>query len=80
MALESRLRNVFAAVLGVDPEGLSKDDSPQTIADWDSVNHIHLILALESEFGVAFDPGEIGDLVTVGAIADRLAGASNTDG
>jgi len=80
MALENRLRDVFAAVLGVDPAGLSEADSTHTIADWDSVNHIHLILALESEFGVVFDPGEIGDLVTVGAIADRLAGASGTDG
>ncbi len=80
MALESRLRDVFAAVLGVDPEGLSEEDSPHTIPDWDSVNHIHLILALESEFGVAFDPGEIGDLITVRAIADRLAGPAAAGG
>ena len=80
MALESRLREVFAAVLGVDPTTLSVDDSPNTIADWDSVNHIHLILALEGEYGVAFDPGEIAELVTVGVIAERLAGSSGTDG
>ncbi len=80
MVLDPRLREVFAAVFGLDPEGLTKDDSPASIAEWDSVNHIHLILSLESEYKVSFDPGEIGELSTVGAIADRLARFAGADG
>ena len=80
MVLDQRLRRVFASVFGVDPDRLAEDDSPTSIPDWDSVNHIHLILSLESEFGVSFDPGEIGELSTVGAIAHRLARPVENDG
>ncbi len=69
---KDRLGTIFAAVLGIESENLSDSDSPGTIAKWDSVNHIHLILAIEGEFGIQFNPGEIADLNSVGAIRDRL--------
>lgn len=67
-----RLTTIFAAVFGVDSATLGDSDSPGTIAHWDSVNHIHLILAIEEEFNIQFDPGEIASLDSVGAIRDRL--------
>ncbi len=73
MEIDPRIRSVFAAVFEVDPETLAETDSPATIAGWDSVNHIHLILSLEGEFSVSFDPAEIAELNSVGAIAARLA-------
>jgi len=69
---QDRLATIFSAVLGIDSANLSDTDSPGTIAKWDSVNHIHLILAIEGEFGIQFSPGEIADLNSVGAIRDRL--------
>ncbi len=78
--LDPRLRQIFASVFGIDPDSLGEEDSPTSIPEWDSVNHIHLILSLESEFGVSFDPGEIGELSTVAAIASRLERFAGADG
>jgi acyl carrier protein len=72
MTLDARLRGVLADTLGVDAGKLNDDDSPRTIPGWDSVNHIQLILALEAEYAVQFDPGEIADLNSVQAIRRRL--------
>ncbi len=72
MSLDTRLREVFASVFGIDASQISDDDSYTTIPDWDSVNHIHLILSLEGEFGIQLDPGEIAELITVAAIKERL--------
>ena len=80
MTADARLRNVFASVFGTDPEHLTDDDSPRTIAGWDSVNHIHLVLALEAEYGVQFDPGEVAGLTSVALIRQRLAGAAPSHG
>ena len=70
--LDSRLRQVLASVFNVDAAKLTDADSPKTITEWDSVNHMHLILSLEAEFGIQFDAGEIAELVTVGAIRQRV--------
>jgi acyl carrier protein len=72
LSLDSSLRSIFAAVFGVKASALTDADSPLTIEGWDSVNHIQLILALESEFGIQFDPDEIAELNSFGIIRERL--------
>jgi acyl carrier protein len=76
VSVDQRLRAVVAAVLGVDGTALADGDSPETIQAWDSVAHMQLVMALEAEFGVEFDPGEIGELVSVGALRARLNGVA----
>ncbi len=63
---------MFASVLGVEPSRLSDADSPETIAGWDSVNHIQLCLAVEAEFGIEFDPDELAVLNSFQAFRERL--------
>ena len=78
MAVERRLQAIFEAVFGPEISPLSDHDSPSTIKGWDSLNHVSLILALESEFGVQFDAEEIANLISVGAIQRRLESASGS--
>ena len=73
MTMQERLLGVFQAVFGGAVVALADDDSPETIDGWDSANHVNLILALEAEFGVAFEADEIAELTTVAAITERLA-------
>ena len=51
-----------AAVAGGRP------DSPGD-SDWDSVEHLNLILALEMQFGIEFEPEEIEQMKSIGQIA-----------
>ena len=75
MDRRQRLLRVIQSVLGCDPHAVSNDDGPRTIAGWDSIAHLNLILAIEQEFGVHFDTAEIPNLMTVGTILARLADA-----
>ncbi len=52
-SVEDRLYQTIAEVLGVVPGALSEESSPETIASWDSLNHLNLVMALESEFKIA---------------------------
>ena len=74
--MDPRLRDVVAAVLGVDGSAITDTDSPRTIPQWDSVTHLQLLLALESEFGVQFSPDEMAQLSTIGLIRQRLSDGS----
>ena len=49
---EEKLKHVVASVFGVDPEAIDENASVDTIANWDSLNHMKLVLALEEQFNV----------------------------
>jgi acyl carrier protein len=70
--MDRRFRHVIEAVLAVDGGALKDSDSPRSIPQWDSVTHLQLLLALESEFGVQFTPEEMAKLSTIGLIRERL--------
>jgi acyl carrier protein len=70
--MEDRVRNVLAAVLGVDPAQINEETSAQTIAAWDSLAQIKLIVALEDEFAIQLPDDTAGRLHTYRAITAAL--------
>jgi acyl carrier protein len=67
-----RVRRVAADVFQLTPDGVERSSSPETIEAWDSVQHLNLILALESEFDVQFEPEEFEGMKSVGQITDLI--------
>lgn len=57
--MDERIQRVMAAVLGVAEESLNENTSAYSIANWDSLRHMNLIVALEEEFGVRFGDDDI---------------------
>lgn len=71
--LKTRVRAVVAATFGVPVASITADTGSQNLEAWDSMNHIHLIVALEAELGVSFEPERAIELTTVGAIEAAVA-------
>lgn len=69
-----RVRQIVADVFQLEPQSVIAESSPATVEKWDSINHLNLMLALESEFGVAFAPEEIDHLDSVAVIVRALEG------
>jgi acyl carrier protein len=70
--LFDRVRAIAADVLEVSPATVSADSSPETIDTWDSVHHLNLVLALEQEFNLQFEPEEIDQMKDIQHILDIL--------
>ena len=68
-----RTRAITADIFGVPVEQVLPQSSPDTIENWDSINHLNLVLALEQEFGIQFTPEEIEQLLSVELIVALLA-------
>lgn len=66
------LRNILADILEISPDQVTPDLGVGAVDSWDSFGHLQLILAVESEFGVQFDPQRIPDLTTVALLQDEL--------
>lgn len=64
-----RLNEVFRDVFDDDSITVNETTTAADIEDWDSLNHITLIDAVESEFGVRFTMGEVSGMKNVGEMA-----------
>jgi acyl carrier protein len=62
--MEERLKKIMSQVFDTPVESINKVSSPDTIDNWDSVNHINLVLALEQAFGVSFESEEIIEIMS----------------
>jgi acyl carrier protein len=71
-AVNERIRRVVASVFGVPESAITAQSSNQTIPDWDSLNIINLMIAIESEFGITLSVDEATDLLSVQKIQALL--------
>ncbi len=71
-ALPASLREVIADTLELSPDEVTPELSGDSVETWDSFRHLQLILALENEYGVQFDPQQIPELTTVAKIQTAL--------
>jgi len=53
MEIDAKVKTVMSAVLKVPVEEIGEESSIDSIAAWDSLQHMNLVLALEEEFGVS---------------------------
>ena len=68
-----KLTGLMRATFG-DPElAPTLRTSSDDVAEWDSANHVLLMIAVEAGFGVRFEPEEITAPRDVGELADLIA-------
>jgi acyl carrier protein len=67
-----RLQDIFRAVFGlpesIDVVNLDQSNSPR----WDSLDHVSLVAAIESEFGVSLDASDQFRMSSYAAIANLI--------
>ena len=68
----SLLTQTISSVLAIPASAISDETSGATVATWDSVAHLNLVMAIEEEFGVAFSPEEMLEMTNVGLIRAAL--------
>lgn len=71
---EGRFFNTLSSLLNVPPDQLNRESSRDSIQEWDSLKHMHLIMALEEEFGIEFDDREVSALSGAAALLDSIMG------
>ena len=66
------LNEVFRDVFDDEDITVGETTTAADIEDWDSLEHINLIVAVERHFGMKFSMGEVTGMKDVGAMADII--------
>jgi acyl carrier protein len=70
--LFEQLNEVFQDVFDDDSITVDETTTANDIDDWDSLEHINLINAVEQKFGIKFDMGQIVTMKNVGEMANII--------
>lgn len=66
------VQNIFRDIFDIDDLVINNKTNSDEIEDWDSLNHINLVSAIEKEFKIKFALGELASLKDVGAMVDLM--------
>jgi acyl carrier protein len=71
--MKDKIKKIMSTVLEIEFDRISDSDDTKSIDNWDSINHMNLIVTLEEEFNVIFDDEEIVQITSLKSIEDTLA-------
>ena len=66
------VQEIFRDIFDDENLVLVESTNSNDIEDWDSLNHINLVIAIESEVNVKFNFEELASLKDVGAMLDLI--------
>ncbi len=67
-----KLNEVFRDVFDDESITVTETTTADDIEDWDSLEHINLLAAVEQEFGMKFNMGQVVSMKNVGEMADII--------
>lgn len=68
----AKIRDILAEVVDNESLQLTESTAADSVPDWDSINHVKLLIGLESELGFRFETDEVGGLHNVGELVDLI--------
>jgi acyl carrier protein len=68
--MHEQIISVFQRVF--DESVITDDMSQDNYQNWDSMHHFQLIVELEQEFGISFDPDDISEMKSITAIENKI--------
>lgn len=69
-----RIQDVVRDELDDDAIVLTSDTKASDVDGWDSLAHVRIVIAIESEFGLRFDTSDITSLKNVGDLVRLVEG------
>ncbi|UUR06942.1 acyl carrier protein [Sphingomonas glaciei] len=67
-----RVTEIVGEVLGIPDLKLTDESTARDVQGWDSLTHVQIIIAVESEYGFTFSFSEAAQLENVGQFVDAI--------
>ncbi len=63
--MKNKVKKIIASVFNLEVDSIKDDASPDNVLNWDSLNHMNLIVSLEEEFKIRFTDEEISEMLNL---------------
>ena len=70
--IDNALDEVFQEVFDDEEIHVNESTTADDIEDWDSLEHINLVVAVENKFGIKFNMNEVTTMKNVGEMVDII--------
>ena len=70
----AEVTEIFRDVLNQEALQLQRETTANDVPDWDSLNHIELVVAVEKHFKIKFNFAELQKFRNVGDMCDNILG------
>ena len=71
-AILKEVNEIFKLILDNDDIDLQRNITADEVDDWDSLNHIQLVVAIEKHFKIRFSSSQIRSWANVGEMCDEI--------
>ena len=76
LAVAGSVRKIVAETLNLGMSAIDIDTTAEDIDSWDSMEHLRIVLAIEAEFDVQFQPDELGAHGSVRSLVEFVSSHS----
>ena len=70
--IKEQIKKIMTKVFEIESSLVNDEISQKNTGQWDSLNHLNLIVEIEEEFGVSFSPEQIGSMTSLKIILDEI--------
>lgn len=70
--IKEQIKKIMTKVFEIESSLVNDEISQKNTGQWDSLNHLNLIVEIEEEFDVSFSPEQIGSMTSLKKILDEI--------
>ena len=74
----TEINKIFIDILENDDINLTRETTANEVEEWDSLNHIQLVVAIEKHFKIKFTTAEIFRWKNIGDMCDSILAKQNS--
>ena len=70
--MPDRLKQIVADILNIDSNLINNNTSPTNLNEWDSLNQIKIMLAIEEQYDIEFDEDDLSKFTDFKSIKELI--------
>ena len=73
--MREKIKKIIGEIFNLDyvPDNVCQ----KTFVEWDSLHHLQLVVGLETEFNISFEPEDIAEMKSINEIEEKIKALIN---